>query len=647
MEQATPTSQLAGQAGLTAPPTTPAGVGALGGTAQQQAMAGSVAQKTSALRQSLDSQTTLGEAEADKRYRSAASAEEQKKLDQQKRLGEVFGGTQQKVQDLIGAEMNKQAGPSVRLETAGAVTTTDPAKQAEVDATFSQIVSGVDTQANIVKLMGLTGQTQEQIAAAAQDAAAKQLQSGAGKAAAGAVADSSKVNVSALLPNLGTTREELATLLGLDPTAIDTMSLADLDEAVKATATQGAALSVAETGAASQNANLGAAERASLREASIEQSTTGQAASEAQLLDLGHALESAEVVRFGGKEYTVEQLLSDDNISKLVSDYLTNPDSETSKQLAADPNAAGLLGFVNKYKQALTDAATSVGKATAESSRIQSENKALAQVGDLSIPDSVMKALYGDKWGTPQAAQLAPTGIAQALKNMATKDLAAIKPQLTEMFAAAQADPSLAADIKNLSASGIKGLFTPRGTAGKTPWQDLQDTKVRKQEVEAAKGNIDALLGLYFGVPADQAKATFERARNSKPLPAALEAIGVKAGGAWPGGWAGGADTIYNMVTKSLSARDTPSEIANSKNPFTGKSPGNSVGWTPRTVPTAEQQAAIDKKAADTARLKQEAVTKKAAITKYVNEYKPALTAARKAEIIKNEMSWYVANGYA
>jgi len=510
----TPTSQLAGQAGMLAPPTTPAGVAALGGTPQQQAMAGSAAQKPSALRQVLDTTTTLQEAEADRRYRSAVTAQEQQRLEQQKRLGEVFGNTQAKVQELIGNEMNKQtlATGTPTYTTKGVLTATGGAAdiQSEVDRRFNSVVTflnqgmaldSLSVQQNLNKLFELTGLSADEVAAKAQEAATQQLQSTAGTAAAQRVTDAAAVNVSALLPSLGTNRDELALLLGVPPEQIDTMTIDSLNEAVNTAAAAGADLSVAETEAAAQSGLLGAAERASLREASQEQSTTGLAASERQLLDLGHSLESADQVQFAGQTYTVEQLLSDESISKIVTDYLTNPTSESSKALEADPTAKGLLAFVNKYRDALTQVATGIGKATAENTAIQKANKELSNIAEgVAVPDELMKSLYGDKWGTPQAKKLEPTGVLKLLKTRTPEFLKKSAAGINQMFALATQFPELTTELMGMTnAWDLDNLINKRDANGFTKLEILDRNKRAMAGLEQARGDADALVNLYFG----------------------------------------------------------------------------------------------------------------------------------------------------
>lgn len=609
VEEATPTSQLAGQAGLVAPPTGPVGVAALGGTPKQQDMAGSGSQKRSALRQSLDTSNTLQEAEADKRYRSAMTAEEQAGAQKQKRLSEVFGSTQEKVQSLVDAEVAKlSAAPKPTMTTAGTFTATDTGQQANVDAAFGAMIedfaAGVPADnaamtARIRDIASLTGLTPEQITQQAADAARSQATANTGAAAAQQLTDT--ITVGSLLSQvdpatgqnaLGTTAEELSQLLGLSPSEISTMSLDQINKAVSSVATQGQAPNVAETEAAAQSGLLGAAERAAMRERSRELSTSGVAASEAQLLDLGRSLESADTVQFGGRQWTVEELLSDDSVSQLVSDYLTAPPgSEVRKRLEADPSAAGLLGFVNQYRDALTEAATGVGAAATEYSNVQKANQELANVAGVQLPEATMKALYGEQWGTAQGSRLEAKGIVKAVQELGPEKQAALQ----EFIGTATADPTIASDIANLDVNQLSMLLTP-DSSGKSPWQGIQETRRIRNDLESSKGNIDALLALYFGEPmtmsglrtaiSDDIKAQ----KMGKPHSPALQALGINAAGLETKGTGPEfANTLYETLSKSLSANDQPSEVLDGS------------GWKPEVLPklTAGEVAAYNKRQAN------------------------------------------------
>jgi len=113
VEESVPISQLAGQAGMTAPPTTPGGAQAVGATPQSAAQAGTPNQMQSALRQSTDTINIIQEAKADKRYRSALSAAEQGKSTTANTLRQALGDTGSAVQKYVDKEVQKLAtGPT-------------------------------------------------------------------------------------------------------------------------------------------------------------------------------------------------------------------------------------------------------------------------------------------------------------------------------------------------------------------------------------------------------------------------------------------------------------------------------------------------------------------------------------------------------
>lgn len=578
----TPTSQLAGQAGLGAPPTTPAGVGALGGTPKQQDMAGSGTQKQNALRQSLDTSNTLQEAEADKRYRSSLTSEEEAKVGKEKRLGEVFGTTQQKVQDLIGAELERQTNSinAPRFQTAGVLTAATgdinptntgykqlfdaaPDKQVLVNTEFAKLMdnpTGPMSPIYIEKLMAFTGLDEDRIKAAAQEAATTQGSAQKIGQLAATSTNADKVNVTGLLPQLGTTREELAELLGIEPTVIDTMDIASLDEAVKGVQAQG--VDVAEVERAAQDTSLGAAERAAMREASREQSTTGFAAEEAQLEDLGHSLESAETIDFGGQKYTVQQLLSDDTISKVLSDYLTNPDSEQSKRLAADPAAKGLLAFANRYRTVLSNAVSDVVKAIQGHKDIVSYNQKLAEVAPgITIPNNVMKILY-PAWGTSNVGKYESKGIVKALKGMSPEDVQKYSAQLGEMFAMASTDKKAASAIGQFDSAKLLKFITPDGHGG-TPMSRMGNNVKAKEDLESKKGNVDALVDLYFGAGSSANIQQLVQGNEASRL------LGLGVGGdlllldSNKDGKidSNAADALYKTISKGLTSADSIGEV--------------------------------------------------------------------------------------
>ncbi len=604
----TPVSQLAGQSGLQAPPTTPGGVAALGGTAQQQAMAGSGAQKQSALRQSTDTSNTLAEAQADKRYRSTLTSGEQAEQDKRKRLGEVFGSTQERVQGLVNAEINKAATaqsaaqpamskPALATPSGLTVLPNLPARvngmdtdqsnpQGNVDTTFNALMSALSggkaandpaVQNYINLLSGLTGQTPDQIAATASDAATKQFTTGVGGAAAAAISDPSKVNVTALMPQLGTNRDELSTLLGINPNQVDSMSIEDLNRAVQAAAGRSSVTTAAETQRQAGSAEVGAAERGAFREAGKEQATTGMAASEAQLGKLGESMQRADTVSFGGQNYTVEQLLSDENISKLVSDYvMAPPDSDVRKKLEGDPNAAGLLQFVHQYESTLKDAAGGIGKAATANTEIQTANKQLSTIApNIAVPDALMSQLYGSALSKPQTAKLESTGVVKALHEQSPEYLQQNAGKINAALALGTQFPDVAPQLSKLDKDQLDKFINEPNASGRTPMQEVESNRRDEQYLGSIKGNAYALLDTYFGSVPDMATVLGDNQRRIAMGGAGDPNINVldkdHDGRLDPGA----VDTIYNKISASLSKADSPLEAL-----------GGATGWRPLGAPT-------------------------------------------------------------
>jgi len=611
VEEATPVSQLAGQQGLTAPPLTPQGVLSLGGNANQAKMAGTPNQKQSALRQSTDQVNTIQEAEADKRYRASLSAAEQQKKQQAEGLTQVLGESKSKAQDLINKQIQALVPPSPaattapQLATAGLVIAADPTKQASVDSAFqavtSLIASGADPKGiqvqqallDLASVAGMTADDVDQLAAKAQESVGKQVLEQAGTAVASQLADASQVGVAALLPEVGSSVSELAQLLGIPEDQVASMSISDLDAAVEAVTRQGEELSAAETQAASQSALLGAAERAAMRERGRELSTSGSAAIDEQLNDLSRSMENADTVSLGGQSYTIEQLLDDDTISKVITDYLTNPDSESSKALAADPNAAGLLGFVNKYRDVLQSAATSMATAATEQQAISKENAELGTFGDIELPDELMTAIYGDSWGKPSASRLGQKGVVQAIGGLPKKIQSEVASVISSAVTRGVLDPADIAELNNKELSKLfldkKGNLLPEGSR---LIDSLLNPPISMGDVDraykAGKGGIDSLIDMYFkDLPGGGGRAGLEslvtgaaanRAagyKTDKQTSRLLDIVDKDKDGRLDKGYE---KSLYESIKSQVISADSISEILSGATPPSPVSMGGSSG---------------------------------------------------------------------
>jgi molecular chaperone GrpE (heat shock protein) len=113
VEEAVPLSDLAGQQGMVAAPTTPGGAAAIGATPDSAKMAGTPNQMQSAMRQNTDAVNTIQEAKADRQGRTQLTADEQARKEKAGKLQAGLGDTQAKAQQYIDNQVNAlSSGPT-------------------------------------------------------------------------------------------------------------------------------------------------------------------------------------------------------------------------------------------------------------------------------------------------------------------------------------------------------------------------------------------------------------------------------------------------------------------------------------------------------------------------------------------------------
>ena len=493
VEQTLP--QLAKQANLAAPPITPGGAQAIGASPNVAKMAGTPSQKQSAIRQATDAVNTLQQELANKQYRTQMTSEEQSKAQSGQRLQELLAGNSERVQKLVGtkiAELGKAG--SVAPSVAGVVTAAPGMNnQEKIDAAFQATLTTIQkdptSQAareaynNLVSLIP----ENQRAAIGEQLAGALTKQMGTlGGLAAGGIADT--INVSSILPELNVTKEELSSLLGVQPGVLDTMSLADLSKTIQrlGTATEKQIARQSDT-------LLGQAERAGMRELGKELSTSGVSAFDASMISLADQIARSETVQFAGRSWNVEDLLNDTNISKLISDYITAPKSKESLALINDPQARPLIEFIEKNRTALTGAAEKFQATGRDLAQINEFNKNISRFGNVTLSEDIMRALYPTTWGTSSASKLEPVGLIAALQGLPSGEQQAAANAIN---LAIDTHPDLPIGITTLNPSTLHTLVTK--VNGISPLDTLVQTYTNKKMIENT-GDIDTVINILFG----------------------------------------------------------------------------------------------------------------------------------------------------
>lgn len=473
VEQAVPISQLAGQQGMTAPPTTPGGATAIGATPDSAKMAGTPNQMQSALRQNTDQINTTQEAQADKRYRSTLTADEQARKEKAEKLAPL-SETHAKVQGWVDKQVQLAAttgGATTPTLATGTLKATDPTKQAEVDAAMQKAATG--DAAAIAQLVTLTGKPSSEIQQAAKDAAT----AGANNAAQAYATAIGDVGIENILPP-GMDVAQLAGLLGMTPDQVQKMSLGDLDTAVA-----NLGQTTAQTDEAANSALLGSAERAEMAERSKELSTSGAAAIDAQLTDLGAQLESADQITFLGQTGTISDLLSDKGISDAVTKMMN--DGSWEKLPDTDP----LKQFITKYKDVLTKAAAGVETAAKGYEEVQTANKSALTFGNAVLSPQLAQDLLGFDPSKPTADKVDPSksNLLGWLKG---------NPNAEQIVSELNGNPTLAKELNGLNAGELSKLDPPNGERWKI-YKDSQAVHEKWKNVNPA--DPDSILEFLAG----------------------------------------------------------------------------------------------------------------------------------------------------
>jgi len=391
-----PVQQLAGQAGLPAAPTTASGTGALGGTPQQQAMAGTPAQKKSVFEAVTKVAGPQGETQLEQartlRGPAEATTESEAKKALTARIVSSMGTFGAKASEFVDSAMKSVTGTSTAAAPA-AVTGTVLAT--EVDVKDQIIASVPDDKKEAVKtllkqladpntpkedipglevsLNTLLGRDVNSMLSPEQKRelytpTAEVLTKTGGTTVAGAIAGSDQKLTISDLTTLGTTPAELASILGISEADVGNLTIGQLQERLTAKG-QSEFAPVQATTAGMASGLLSSTERAALRDTLRTLEETGVAGAATQYASLLEDIDKGTTVTIGNQQFSVEELASSQQMTDIINQYLTNP--AFAKDLAAaEPE---LVAWIEKNKEALDAAVVTSVAATTGLKQIQAD----------------------------------------------------------------------------------------------------------------------------------------------------------------------------------------------------------------------------------------------------------------------------------
>lgn len=491
---------LAGQAGLQAPPTTALGAAALGANSKQQDMMGSPAQKQAAL--SLATQPVeqgLSGAVRRAQSRTEMTGQEQGQKEKSQDM-QNLGSLGDRVTGFIEAQKNKL---QAQAQQATATNTLDVAVQDKFQgkdvSSLKQKLQQLRAEPNNMQLMlevqqAMGYDVNKQLSPAEIDQLYESATDTIARGAAGNVDNDLTVQDLVAQGDLGYTPEQLQDLLGVPQDQLNNMTIGQLRSEIERVGQQEFS-NTQQLQQQAQSGQLGQAERGLAQQAAREMSTTGVRATEADYSNIENQIANADKVLFGGQEYQVDELLKDETISGIISDYLNSaPDSPTRQQL--EQSEPALMEFINKNKAVLEEATGALQAGTTEFSAIQQANQSLKNVAGIDMAPELAKALIPG-FGTMQAQRVDPNSVPFLAAVNAMPTDARKKAAIDSLNAAAEQYTDLPQQLAGLTKEEIQSLSIGKANA---PFEKyLKARQLRDNINSIPAGDIGSLVNVAFG----------------------------------------------------------------------------------------------------------------------------------------------------
>lgn len=519
------TQQLAQKAGLGSPPTTAAGIGMIGGNADQQKMAGTPAQKQAALSLSQSPQNDLQSSLRRQQVRNVASQSEQAQMEKSQDM-QNLGSLGSRVSQFIDTQRQKLAAQQQPLEVqaAGQVASrTGVNLQGDALASTKQLLQQLRQDPTNQQLMLQVNQAlgydiSTQLNPAQVDQLYESAVDSISRGGAGTVDDKLTVADLASLPGFEYDTTQLSELLGVPAAEIEQMNVGQLRAQIDATIDR----EFQETQALEQKAQsgqLGQAERALARQAAQESSRTGLRASEADMSALEQQIANADQVSFGGRKLNVDELLQDETISNVIADYMNaGPDSPTRQQI--DRTEPELAEFIRRNEAVLADASQQLQTGAQTFRETQTYNTELASkpFGGTKIDDRLAQALIPG-YGTLQAERV-DTNAVPLLQYTSQVGPDAGRTIADQLNSAVMQDPALVGQVQELDTTDLERLGIEKKDS---PWATLQQNKQIRSELQNST-DADHVASRLFGTSAGNLQNLATTSRT-------MSALGMGNGG--------------------------------------------------------------------------------------------------------------------
>ena len=443
-------NQLAQARGRAAAPTSPLAAQLMGAGEHSTKMAGSKAQKASALSLGSSPSESLLDAQRRSQGRSGATQQEQVLYEKSEALQQA-GAIGDSVHNLVSKYLPQQA-VATESQTYQAVGGTDlaPDIQSQLDL-FAQnpTLESATALAPQLEALGLVGD-------AANPFNYVETVDG-GQFLADQLGDADQITLGNLYENadlesaIGLNDQDLAELIGIDPGQVPELTVSDLQKEIKRVQDEEFSR-IEDLRSIATSRDSSVSEREQARQLLRDSGASGLVATEADVDSLVQSLDSAEEIQFGDSVYTAEDFLGDENISQLVGEYLNAEDAD--KAAFAERYGSDFVNFVESNSAILSDAATELDSTVESVTEIQDYNQSLQNVENLGTINSEVLDVLVPGWSSFQGERLEEPSVLQVLKLPSLSD-----DQRSNLYNTINdASPQIAERLRDLSLEELNEL---------------------------------------------------------------------------------------------------------------------------------------------------------------------------------------------
>lgn len=460
---------LSADRGLAQPPTSPLAAQLLGASDDSAKMAGTKPQKAFAFNSSPEN--NLRDVQRRQQNRTTQTAQEAISFEKSETL-EQAGTIGNSIQNLVNSYIPNQAtgqltensSYEVALSPDLLATLDDQTKQQLEELALNPSVEGAAALAPALQAAGLEG------------AASNPLQyinlKETGQSASELIADPNTITVGNLFSNAdfqaqsGLSPTELAELLEIPEVDLAGLTVPELNDKIRQVE-QEEFSRIEDLRNISQDPQSSPSERRQARQQLLDLGASGVASSEAGVQQLIEKVDSSDTLTFGNEVITVEDFLSDENISNLTREYL-DADEETQAKMA-EKYGSDFVNFIQSHQETLETASDQLDNLNTSVDTIQEENEALGDIEGYGKLDTELLSDIIPGYGEFSFDRLEAPPVIEALNNPATsrEEKQRIVESLTTLN---DLDPELARQVANYSIQELKELGAFDG--GSEQWNE-------------------------------------------------------------------------------------------------------------------------------------------------------------------------------